>query len=321
MTREFTIKQQVWGDDLRLPTFVNAAVELRDLFPSIEPFQKPIHPFQSRLLPSLKRDLWYVQQRPVDRSRTGLLCIWPLGNCCIFIGHKKTVLLRLRVDPELLTKEAGLTVFAATLSSRERTLSIEDTLMWRGALTQDSSFTDRFILANQWFDHYCITDARLMGGIQLKMASWGPLDTILRAERGAEPGGVWDFQPNEARRPRLLWISNARGPSLPPSPVVSATTAPLGTVEPITLVLDSITEGALVAIAKKEPGPEQWSLWSSDGISLGRGLIRRLEVSNALRPLSESAVEVAWSTAFNKWEIQSISLASPNPRSFFGSSK
>ena len=86
-------------------------------------------------------------------------------------------------------------------------------------------------------------------------------------------------------------------------------------------MLDSITEGPLVALAKKEPGPEQWSLWTSDGISLGRGLIRRLEVSSALRPLTESAVEVVWSTAFNKWEIQSVSLASPNPQSFFSASK
>ena len=312
----YTIRPQVWGDDLRLPTFMNASLELRSLMEALEPYHRPHHPFQSKQLPSLKRDLWYVLKRPEDRSRTGLLCIWPGGNCCVFVGHKKTVLLRLRIDPTLLTADAGLTVFAATLSSRDRALTIEDTILWRGAPAQDKSFTERFVQANQWLEHYCIADSRLLGGVQVKMAAWGPLDTILHAERGAEPGGVWDFQPNDARRPRLLWISNARAPSLPPTPTLAATPIPPPT-EPISLVLDS--SGPLVAQAKKEAGPEQWSLWSSDGVSLGRALIRRLEIGALLRTVvsSTSPVEVAWSSAFNKWEILAIALGGPKPQGFF----
>jgi hypothetical protein len=310
----YTLRPQVWGDNLRLPTFMNAAGELRPLMEALEPYHRPHHPFQSKQLPSLKRDLWYVLKRPEDRSRTGLLCIWPAGNCCIFVGHKKTVLLRLRIDPTLLTADAGLTVFAATLSSRDRALTIEDTILWRGAPAQDKSFTERFTQANQWLEHYCIADPRLLGGVQVKMAAWGPLDTILRAERGAEPGGVWDFQPNDARRPRLLWISNAKGPSIPSTPVMNA--AIPAPVEPISLVLDS--SGPLVAQAKKETGPEQWSLWSSDGVSLGRALIRRLEIGASLRSVATtSPVEVAWSPTFNKWEIVAISLAAPKPQGFF----
>ena len=312
----YTLRPQVWGDDLRLPTFMNAAVELRSLLETLEPFHKHNHPFQSKQLPSLKRDLWYVLKRPSDRSRTGLLCIWPAGNCCVFVGHKKTVLLRLRIDPTLLAPDAGLTVFAATLSSKDRALSIEDTVLWRGASTQDKTFTDRFILAQQWFDHYCIADPRLLGGVTVKMAAWGPLNTILTAERGAEPGGVWDLQPNDARRPRLLWISSARGPSLPSTPVLAPVVA---IPEPISLVLDST--GPLVAQAKKEAGPEQWSLWSSDGISLGRALIRRLEIGASLRSLTTSSVEVLWSPAFNKWEILAISLCKPVSNAFFSTSK
>jgi hypothetical protein len=307
----YTIRPQVWGDDLRLPTFMNAAVELSSLIETLQPYFKHNHPFQSKQLPSLKRDLWYVLKRPDDRSRTGLLCIWPAGGCCVFIGHKKTVLLRLRIDPSLMTADAGLTVFAATLSSRDRSLTIEDTILWRGAPVQDKSFTDRFIQANQWLEHYCIVDPRLLGGVQVKMAAWGSLDTILRAERGAEPGGVWDLQPNDARRPRLLWISNAKGPSLPPTPTLAAVAGP----EPMSLILD--TSGPLVAQAKKEAGPEQWSLWSSDGGSLGRALIRRLEIGASLRPLTTSPVEVAWSSTFHKWEIVGISLGAPKPQGFF----
>jgi hypothetical protein len=203
-------------------------------------------------------------------------------------------------------------VFAATLSSRDRALTIEDTILWRGAPAQDKSFTERFVQANQWLEHYCIADSRLLGGVQVKMAAWGSLDTILHAERGSEPGGVWDFQPNDARRPRLLWISNAKGPSLPPTPVMNA--VPI-VVEPISLVLDS--SGPLIALAKKEAGPEQWSLWSSDGAPLGRALIRRLEIGASLRSLTTSPVEVAWSSAFNKWEILAIALGGPKPQGFF----
>lgn len=323
MTQLYTIRPQVWGDNVRLPTFMAAATELRSLFEAIEPLQKPVNPFQSRHLPSLKRDLWYVLQRPADKSRSGFLCIWPQGGCCVFIGHKKTVLLRLRIDPELLAKDAGLTVFAATLSSRDRALTIEDTLQWRGLPSHDKSFTERFVLANQWFEHYCIADSRLLGGIQVKMATWGPLDTILRAERGAEPGGVWDLQANDARRPRLLWISNARGPSLPSTPVLSGVPVVPAvsdlTLNPISLIMDT---SPLVATAKKESGPEQWSLWSSDGVSLGRGLIRRLDISAALRSSTVAvAVEVAWAPSFNKWEIMAPSLMGPKPHSFFVSPK
>ncbi len=311
----YTIRPQIWGDNLRLPTFMNAPVELRILMEALEPYYKHNHPFQSKQLPSLKRDLWYVLKRPEDRSRTGLLCIWPTGNCCVFVGHKKTVLLRLRIDPTLMTADAGLTVFAATLSSRDRALTIEDTILWRGAPAQDKSFTERFIQANQWLEHYCIADARLLGGVQVKMAAWGPLNTILTAERGAEPGGVWDLQPNDARRPRLLWISSARGPSLPSTPVLAAV-GPVSGPEPISLVLD--TSGPLVAQAKKEAGPEQWSLWSSDGGSLGRALIRRLEIGASLRSVATtSPVEVVWSPVFNKWEIVAISLGNPQPQGFF----
>lgn len=314
----YTIRPQVWSDDLRLPTFLNASAELKSLMEALEPLLKPVHPFQSKQLPSLKRDLWYVLKRPDDRSRSGYLCIWPAGRCCVFVGHKKTVLLRLRVDPTFLETGAGLTVFAATLSGRDRALTVEDTLLWRGASQQDKTFTDRFIQAQQWLDHYCITDARMLGGLTVKMATWGPLHTILSAERGAEPGGVWDLQPNDARRPRLLWISNAKGPSLPSTPVLTANPVP---VEPISLVLDST--GPLIAQARKEAGPEQWSLWSSDGTALGRGLIRRLEIGAALRSLTgtTASVEVAWSAAFNKWEIVAVSLGSPAPTSFFKSPK
>jgi len=313
----YTIRPQVWGDDLRLPTFMNAAGELRTLLEAIEPYHRPHHPFQSKQLPSLKRDLWYVLKRPEDRSRTGLLCIWPSGNCCVFVGHKKTVLLRLRIDPTLLAPDAGLTLFAATLSSRDRALTIEDTILWRGAPVQDKSFTERFTQANQWLEHYCIADPRLLGGVEVKMAAWGPLDTFLRAERGAEPGGVWDLQPNDARRPRLLWISNARSPSLPPTPTLTPTPVTVA-VEPISLVLESDRDGPLIAQAKKEAGPEQWSLWSSDGAPLGRALIRRLEIGASLRSAANtSPVEVVWSPVFNKWEIVAISLGAPKPQSFF----
>jgi len=227
------------------------------------------------------------------------------------------VLLRLRIDPTLLTADAGLTIFAATLSSRDRALTIEDTILWRGAPAQDKSFTERFVQANQWLEHYCIADARLLGGVQVKMASWGPLDTILRAEKGAEPGGVWDLQPNDARRPRLLWISNAKGPSLPSTPTLSAT--PASVAEPISLILESDRGGPLIAQANKEAGPEQWSLWSSDGAPLGRALIRRLEMGASLRSVTgtSSPVEVVWSPIFKKWEIVAISLGSPKPQGFF----
>jgi hypothetical protein len=69
--------------------------------------------------------------------------------------------------------------------------------------------------------------------------------------------------------------------------------------------------GPLVAIATRSSGPDQWTLTSAEGVSLGRALIRTLAVSSALRSAKTDTVrlEVEWNGVFKKWEGRAIAAA------------
>jgi hypothetical protein len=284
-------RQQNWGDDLRLPTLDRDIAQ--PLIAEIEPLRRISHPFQSKHLPILKRGSWFALKRPADRSRTGLVCLMPSKQSCVYVSGDRdrirVALLRLRVDPQFYAAGAGMTVFAATLCAAARQLQFEDVLMWKGTdVGASMTFSRRAALLVQFLDHMCTEDPRLLGGLQLTMASWGPLTDIAG-------DGVWEFQQDEAGRKRLLWFPNMRS-SAAPSTVQSPDAivhVPAGTV-------------ANYVTAVREAGPDQWSLVSATGESLGRALIRTLEVSSGLRSHaigSKVRVEIVWNADFNKWEV------------------
>jgi hypothetical protein len=290
-----SMKIQTWGDDLRLPILTNPATILSQ----IESLRHPSIPLQSKHLPALKRNIWYTLHRPVDRSRTGLLCVLPNEQCCVYISGEpitykrpepRVALLRLRIDPQFFAPGTGLTVFAATLSAANRKLWVEDVIMWKGrAVCDEEPFQKRWELVAQWLEHYCVLDSRLIGDVHIEMAKWQALEDV-------KPEGVWDFIQDQAGTRRLLWIAGP-GPSPP-----STTTA----TESVTLSVPTTT-GIRIATATKESGPDQWGLKSADGVSLGRALIRTLSVSMALRSASgQPHVVVTWNDEFKKWEITAL---------------
>jgi len=292
-----TVKVQTWGDDLRLPCFINAS-ETTGLLTELEPLRRPSLPFQSKHLPALKRNTWFVLRRAATRA--GLVVVWPAQKCCIYISgdpltnkrpYTRIALLRLRIDPQFLAEGVGLTVFGATLSSATRRLTVEDTLIWKGRrVIDDEPFRARWSLAVQWLEHYCIIDTRLLSGIEIEMAKWKSLDKL-------KPDGTWDIQPDEAGN-RYMWI--ARGPS------VNSIDSPTQATTAFAPTLDNT--GPLVAIATRGSGPEQWILAAGDGNTLGRALIRTLAISERMRSskLSKLRVEVAWNPVFSKWEVKSV---------------
>jgi hypothetical protein len=316
-----TIKPAPWGDDLRLPTFTEAA-DTAALLAELEPHRRTAQPFQSKHLPALKRNVWYALRRPSDRARTGLLIVWPAAGACVYLsgepasskrhgGFNRVALLRLRVDPQFLAAGTGLTVFAATLSPSTRRLWVEDVVVWKGrVMTADEPFVARWRLATQWVEHYCIQDPRLLGGVEVELAPWQALETV-------EPEGSWDFVCTDTPGSRRLWwiARHAEAPAPTPTPVpkpdVVSTPAPRDPAAP------------LVAIATREPGPDRWALASADGVSQGHALVRTLKVSSALRTQKTNTVrvDVAWVAAFSKWEIVGLSADVASHSSFFAAAK
>jgi len=195
-----------------------------------------------------------------------------------------------------MSASAGLTVFAATLSGVARSLMIEDTLVWKGRyVCREEPFSKRWSMCIQWIEHYCIVEPHLLSSLQVEMAPWSPLACV-------KPDGVWELQVDEANKQRFLWIASqveTEAPiQVPPVPEIAV--AP--TLE---------IAGPLIAMASRDIGPEQWTLSSSDGVALGRALIRTLSISERLRSLKTKSVrvEVAWVPAFTKWEIKDLSEA------------
>jgi hypothetical protein len=313
------------GDDLRLPCFVEE-LDTAPLLKELEPLLRsaaPI-PFQSKHLPALKRNVWYACKRPADRTRSGLLCVWPRHGCCVYITnggqHRRVILLRLRMDPQFLTPGVGLTVFSATLSPSARRLWVEDVLLWKGRpVLEEEIFTVRWERVVQWTDHFCISDPTLLQGIEMEPVSWTSLDAV-------NAYGVWDLQCDEAGRRRFLWIANRRDAYITPKTSTTnlagmAPTSPIanqGIVhilpsgEP--LLEEDDEDQRLIAIGTKDlGGPDLWKLRSADGVHLGHGLVRTLRVSSALRESTQPHVslEVTWNHDFGKWEIRSLLAENP----------
>ena len=294
---EPNIKVQTWGDDLRLPCFLSPTGLLTDL----EPLRRPSLPFQSKHVPALKRNIWFVMKRSTTRS--GLVVVWPAMKCCVYISgdaptqkrpEPRVALLRIRIDPQFLSDDVGLTVFSATLSSATRRLTLDDTLLWKGRrIFETETFSKRWNRAVQWVEHYCLLDPRLMGGLEIEMAQWEPLDHL-------RPEKSWELQPDEIGRKRLLWIANHSSQEAGPAASMQ------GQIASAAPVLET---GPLVAKAMRDSGPEQWLLSTGDGTALGKALIRTLAVSTALRSAKTDGlhVEVSWNRVFQKWEILGLS--------------
>jgi hypothetical protein len=287
------IKVQTWAEDLRLPCFTSPG-DIADLLTEADRLRRPSIPFQSKHLPAVKRNVWFALRRPMDRSRSGLLWVWPEKNCCVYIAGaqpQRVALLRLRVDPQFFSPGVGPTVFTATLSAKERKLRLEDVLMWKGRdLSDKETFTQRWQLARQWLEHYCIMDSRLLSGLDLELAPWQPLAAV-------HPDGVWEFQSDSPGR-RLMWIARYAD-SANSSPALGPMPPPI-----VAPKMEELT-GPVIAVATRAAGPEQWMLSSSDGMDLGRALVRTMAVSGAMRSVKAGSVrvEVEWCSAFQKWEI------------------
>lgn len=314
------MRNQNWGDNLRLPTFVNSSAgDVAALLKALDPVRRPPIPFQSKHLPALKRSLWYALQRPVDRARTGLLCLWPAHKCCVYVSGdnptnrhptSRVAVLRFRVDPQFYADGVGLTVFAATLSAGMRRLAVEDVLLWKGRpVAFTDTFGGRWSLAAQWIEHFCIVDRHLVDGLDLVLARWKALEAV-------KPEGVWIFQSDETDRRPLIWSadrgnsSGVRGENqqneVPesPGPRVMAPHLDITEGPPV----NSGDNNNATAIREIGAGPDQWRLVGADGADLGRALIRKLEVSSALRELDGDRVrvEVSWNDGFGKWEVKGV---------------
>jgi hypothetical protein len=284
-----TYQVQTWAESVRLPVLTDPA-EYLTLVDRIQQYRRPSIPLQSKHMPSLKRSLCFVLQRPADKSRSGLVVLWPERQCCVYMSSEpkpRVAVLRLRVDPQFFAYGAGLTVFSATLSPSLRLLQIEDLYQWKGEdCLQKETFTERWRRVVQWLTHFCHPDPQLIGGVQLQLAEWRSLNKLTGT-------GVWNLQFDTAGERRMLWF-----PVTQPPPK-QATPAPA----PVKTDKELVT-------ASRGGAPDQWNLTRSTGVGLGRALIRSIALSTQLRQTVGDSVpvEIKWNADFDKWEVISVKM-------------
>lgn len=276
------MQKRYYGDTLRLPILQDPSL-IASVMEECAPHRRSLTiPFQSKHLPALKRNVWYAQRRPIDRSRAGFLVIRS-GLPCLFVGDKSQIAV-LSGSPVTAAEIKGATIFIGTLSAASRSFWIEDLIMWEGSAVE-KCFSQRVRMSATWLSQH--TD-QLTSALKYSIAPWESLSSV-------EAKGVWILQSDTSQITRLLWNS------ISPAPTQTPTQAPT----PTPTQTPTQQEKEMVAIAIKQNGPDQWLLMSITGKPLGRALVRKFEISSVLKEATQN-VKIQWNPAFSKWEIISV---------------
>jgi len=297
----------------------------------------------SKKLGVLRHAQLMLAKRP-GGLRPGYLCFYPPLKVAIFVEdaeHRRdqenikpprTAILRMRHSPSIYN--SGGSVFAATINVPDSTLWIEDILMLNGEkLWANQPFSKRWQTLKTWFENDWSEDANLQRGLIIKPRQPQPLTTF-----GSEPGDVWEFIPEEAGRRRLIWkdkrLVKVEIPSYPQKEKTKKVThsnnynqkpqentfkvtekmaAPMqvGILDTYFPTLQNESDGSLIAVAKKETGPDVYSLYSAESKPLGLAVIRKMVISLAMRKYCQdepTRVRVEWCPNFTRWEILDVNV-------------
>ena len=298
----------------------------------------------SKKLGVLRHAPMMVAKRP-GNARSGYLCFYPPLKVAIFVEdseHRRdqeivrpprTMILRMRHSPSIYN--SGGSVFAATLNVSDSTLWIEDVLILQGQKVWTTTpFSKRWQTLKTWFETDWSEDPNLQRGLIIKPRQPNPLTSF-----SSEPGDVWEFIPEDAGRRRLMWkdkrlstmvISSYPQKEQPRKPrrfednkstkaentinvadMVPQQTVQVGILDTYFPSLPNEGDGSLIAVAKKETGPDVYSLYSAESKPLGIAVIRKMAISLAMRKYCQeqpTRVRVEWCQSFDRWEILDVNV-------------
>jgi hypothetical protein len=300
----------------------------------------------SKKLGVLRHAQMMLAKRP-GNARSGYLCFYPPLKVAIFVedsDHRRdqeivrpprTMILRMRHSPSIYN--SGGSVFAATLNVSDSTLWIEDVLTLQGQkLWTTHAFSKRWQTLKTWFETDWSEDPNLQRGLIIKPRQPTPLTSF-----SSEPGDVWEFIPEDAGRRRLMWKDkrlstvvipsypqkeqprkqkrfqeNNQGTKKPENSIKVADQVPqqavqVGILDTYFPSLPNEGDGSLIAVAKKETGPDVYSLYTAESAPLGIAVIRKMAISLAMRTYCKETptrVRVEWCPSFERWEILDVNV-------------
>lgn len=263
------------------------------------------------------------------------------------IKPPRTFILRMRHSPAIYNN--GGSVFAATLNVSDSTLWIEDILVMEGAnLWLNQTFSKRWSTLKSWFENDWSQDANLQRGLIIKPRQPQPLSSFV-TEPGdvwefiPEDAGrrrlMWKDkrlqnikissypqkeQPQRQRQQQQyqergsggsggsgIKQNNYNNRAVKQNVVEAAPLVQVGVLDTYFPSLPQENDGSLIAVAKKETGPDVYSLYTAESKPLGLAVIRKMVLSLAMRQHCQGEpirVRVEWCPAFDRWEILDVNV-------------
>lgn len=263
---------------------------------------------------ALAGDHYYAWLRE-GRERPGVLIVSSADEPAVFWDMDRDEPSALRIQIPFGFARRGPSIFVATLLRGERRLILEDLWCNAGASLISAPFSARWRALTGAYKE--LSAQQLYLGMDLVLTEPVSLEEFARR---AEPGTIWDFQPEAGGRKRLYYvIPGVRvGPSAGALSREAATKAHLSAVTPQVNknVLKRTTQFLTVRIAKIKVDPtsslpDSYVLESADGATVGRLCVTRMDQSKELRQKFKEMpdgfpAEVGWHTNFKKYEIMKI---------------
>lgn len=259
---------------------------------------------------NFKYDTMYAWKRE-GRERPGLLVLGAGDQPAIFWDMDRDEPCALRFQVPFGFLRTGYAAFPATLLRGERRLILEDIWVRDGCKLDTLPFSARWKQLVECYEQF--TAQQLFLGFEISIVEPRTLQQFLA---DAEPGTIWDFQPEAAGRKRIYYVvPGARvGPSAGAQARQADATAHIKLPPTVTKnVLKKTTalltaRHAMVRVDKTTTLPDSYVLESAEGTAIGRACVTRLAQSQELRAKFAVTpdgfpVEVAWHSDFKKYEI------------------
>jgi hypothetical protein len=252
----------------------------------------------------------YAWQRE-GRERPGLLVLGAASQPAIYwdMDRDEPLALRFQIPHGFLND--GYAVFVATLLRGERRLIFEDIWVHKGQRVDGQPFSRRWKLLCSSFQQF--NAQQIFLGFDMVLVQPRSLQDFATH---AEPGTIWDFQPESTHRKRIYYVVPGARIGLSAGAQVRAAEASAHIKLPPTVTKNVLKKTTAILSArfgrlrvdKTTTLPDAYILESADGTNVGRICVTRLAQSQELRTRSAAAsegfpVEVAWHSEFKKYEV------------------
>jgi hypothetical protein len=261
----------------------------------------------------LSEETVYAWRRE-GRERPGILIITGADQPAVFWDMDRDEPNGLRMQIPFGFTRMGPTIFVATLLRGERRLILEDMWVDAGKNLKMLPFSSRWNALQTAFR--ALSAQQLYLGFDLVTVDPRPLQEFIAA---AEPGNIWDFQPEKGGRKRLYYVIPGARVGLSAGAQARAAEAKAHITMPAAVNKNALKRTAQmltirVALLCQDPAttlPDSYILKSADGVVIGKPTVTRMAQSKELRAALGGApdgypVEVGWHKDFKKYEVLRI---------------